>query len=135
MRYHVTAGGLVGPIAAIGRCFRKYADFSGRARRAEYWWFALLFYLPALCVPFSIPFWLYYDRIDHVGMIAAIADCIWVCGAFWLLLIVPHFAVTARRLHDTNASAAWLLIVLSGIGGFVLMIWACFPGTRGANRF
>lgn len=125
----------MGPFTAIARCFRKYADFSGRARRAEYWWFTFLFYLPLLLVPVSIPLWLQYDRIDHAGMIAAIAYCLWAYSAYVVLLFLPHLAVTARRVHDTNASAWWLLIILTGIGGFVLMIWACFRGTPGDNRF
>jgi uncharacterized membrane protein YhaH (DUF805 family) len=125
----------MGPFTAIGRCFRKYADFSGRARRAEYWWFALLFYLPALLVPFSIPLWLAYDRVDHVGMITAIADGIWALCAWYALLFLPHLSVTARRVHDTNASAWWLLLMLTGLGNIVFLIWAFIPGTSGPNRF
>lgn len=72
---------------AISVCFEKYADFKGRARRSEYWWFALFTFIIGLVVSF-IPF---------VNII--------VC----LGIILPSWAVTVRRLHDTGRSGWWVI--------------------------
>jgi uncharacterized membrane protein YhaH (DUF805 family) len=48
---------------------------------------------------------------------------------------LPGLAVAARRLHDIDRTAWWLLILLTGIGAILLVIWYCFKGTPGPNRF
>jgi uncharacterized membrane protein YhaH (DUF805 family) len=54
---------------------------------------------------------------------------------FSLATLLPSLAVAARRLHDTDRTAWWLLLALTGIGIFVLLVWFCFKGTPGPNRF
>jgi len=76
-------------LEAVGRCFRKYADFSGRASKAEYWWFFL--FVNAVCWP------------------AMELDRQLVVILFWAT-ILPHMAVAVRRLHDTGRSG-WFLLV------------------------
>lgn len=68
-------------VDAVKACFRKYADFEGRATRSEYWWFFLAMVLGS-AVTFVIGYRLYVS--------------------FSLITLMPTIAVGARRLHDTN---------------------------------
>ena len=106
---------------------RKYAVFRGRARRKEYWFF-FLFYLI-----FSIGVTL----VDLLaGTLTAAADMGLLSTIYALVLFVPSMAVGVRRLHDTDRSGWWLLILLVPlIGILVLIIFFCLDGTRGSNRF
>lgn len=108
---------------AIVACFGKYATFSGRASRAEYWWFAL----------FTILAWLIINAL--VSSFAGPSIGISAAYVFLLVALLPTLAVGARRLHDMNASAWWLLLHITGVGSLILYIWMIFPGTSGANRF
>ena len=100
---------------AVKTCFRKYADFTGRAARSEFWWFELFIIIAqAICGVLYRP----------------------LGTAFSLAVLVPAFAVAARRLHDTDRSGWWLLLWLAPlIGWIVLLIWYCQRGTAGSNRF
>lgn len=108
---------------AIIACFGKYATFSGRASRAEYWWFVL----------FTILAWLMINAL--VSSFAGPAVGLPISWGFLVLVLVPSLAVGARRLHDMNASAWWLLLHLTALGSLVLCVWMIFPGTAGTNRF
>ena len=78
---------------SIKMCFSKYAVFSGRAQRSEFWWFFL----------FSV-------------VSSAIAGIVPVIGQIYpLVLLIPSLSVSARRLHDTGRSAWWLLLYLGSI--------------------
>lgn len=115
------------PIDWAMRPLSKYADFSGRAPRAEYWWFYLLLivaYLVAMIV----------DSVIGTGaMVGPYGLLTLVLG---LAIIVPSLAVGARRLHDTDRSGWWLLIgLIPLIGGIVLLVFFVLEGTRGDNRF
>jgi uncharacterized membrane protein YhaH (DUF805 family) len=108
---------------AVGVCLGKYATFSGRASRAEYWWFMLFIMLCAMIINAIVaPF---------AGANAGAS----VASVFLLAMLVPTFAVGARRLHDMNSSGWWQLLHFTGIGALALTIWMIFPGTLGANRF
>jgi uncharacterized membrane protein YhaH (DUF805 family) len=52
-----------------------------------------------------------------------------------LALLLPGIAVSARRLHDLDRTAWWLLIAFTGVGVILLIIWDCMKGTTGSNRF
>lgn len=108
---------------AIAACFGKYATFSGRASRAEYWWFAL----------FTVLAWLIINALVSSFVGAQIG--ITTAYVFLLLVLLPSLAVGARRLHDMNVSAWWLLLHLTGVGSVILYVWMLFPGSAGANRF
>jgi len=106
---------------------QKYADFSGRARRSEYWYF-LLFYmliLIALSVVDVVMGWFSTDA--GVGVLS---------GIYTLALLIPSLSVSVRRLHDTDRSGWWLLIgLLPLIGGIVLLVFFVQDSQAGANRF
>lgn len=100
---------------AVKTCLRKYADFSGRAARPEFWWFALAQFLASLAV-------------------SMVSDML--SGLLSLGLLLPALAVGSRRLHDLGKSG-WLqlLWLIPIIGWIVLIYWACQPGEAGANKY
>jgi uncharacterized membrane protein YhaH (DUF805 family) len=105
---------------AVRSVVTQYATFSGRARRAEYWWFFLAYVIAAVVA----------SVID--GMIG-ISLLSWVLS---LGLLVPSLAVGVRRLHDTDRSGWWLLIGLVPlVGAIVLLVFACLDGQPGPNRY
>jgi|SRR5580698_441648 uncharacterized membrane protein YhaH (DUF805 family) len=109
---------------AVKSCFSKYVTFSGRASRSEYWYwvlFATLGSLVALIVDGVLGF-----GTSGVSPISSI---------FSLAITLPGIAVGARRMHDMDRTAWWLLLTLTGIGAIVLLIWFCYRGTEGSNRF
>jgi uncharacterized membrane protein YhaH (DUF805 family) len=108
---------------AVAACFNKYATFTGRASRAEYWWFVL----------FTTLVWLIINALG-VSFGGSNAGAT-LGGLFLLLVLVPSLAVGARRLHDMNVSGWWLLLHLTGVGSVILLIWMLFAGTPGSNRF
>jgi uncharacterized membrane protein YhaH (DUF805 family) len=105
---------------------RRYAEFSGRSRRKEYWFFTLFFVLASF-VAVAIDMVLgTLDEETGVGVVG---------GLLTLALLLPSFAVTIRRLHDTGRSGWWLLLFfvpLIGLVGFYFMVK---DGDRGDNRF
>lgn len=109
---------------------RKYATFSGRARRAEYWWFYLFFAL-LIGVLTAVDVMLFgYDVEggDPTGNVLA--------GVAALALLLPFLAVAVRRLHDRDKSGWWLLWgLLPLIGGLILLYQYVQRGTAGDNRF
>lgn len=105
---------------------RNYIGFSGRARRKEFWMFILVntIFLGVLSVLDKMLGW---QRAGGEGVLATI---------YSLLVFLPSLAVQFRRLHDTNRSAWWLLLLLIPIAGWVvLVIFSCQRGTPGENLF
>lgn len=98
---------------------QKYANFSGRAIRSEYWWFILAYIVAYLVLAIV-------DYVLGVQLLTAILS---------LGLLIPSIAVGIRRLHDLDKSGWWLLIGLVPIVGLILIYWFAQPGTPGANRF
>jgi len=108
---------------AISSGFRNYVNFSDRAARSEFWYWALfasLLSLPARIIDMVI---MAGGGFSLVGAIVGLA------------IILPGIAVSVRRLHDLDRSGWWLLLGLTGIGGFVLLFWDCMKGSDGPNRF
>ena len=87
------------PILSFGEavkiCFKKYFDFTGRARRSEYWWFVLFICLVRMVCSF----------IDSILIFAV--DMKFMEAAFSVLLFIPSMAVVFRRLHDIGRSGWW----------------------------
>ena len=88
---------------SISVCFRKYFTFSGRASRSEFWWFYLLV-LVTCVLPSFIP---------GVPILSFIP----------LILVIPIYATSSRRLHDIGKSGWWQLVWFTGIGFFLLLFW------------
>jgi DNA-binding CsgD family transcriptional regulator len=90
---------------AIRVCLTKYADFNGRAARAEFWWFALFVTLVTLA-------------LGYLSQELA--------SVFSVAVLLPLLAAGARRLHDIGKSGWWQLFMLAPVAGFVLVaiLWA-----------
>ena len=104
---------------------RKFAVFSGRARRKEYWLFTLLLFVANVIIttlPLLVPF-----LGETFFLILALA---YVGGVF-----LPYFAVAVRRLHDLDKSGWWLFLGIVPIANLLLLVWFCSKGTAGENRF
>ena len=144
------------PIDWATRPLKKYADFTGRAPRAEYWWFYL-----AMIVAYLVA--MIIDSLVGISLMGPYGLFTLVLA---LALILPGLAATVRRLHDTNRSGWWILIAVvpyfimgvmmgmatasgstSGLasaglvglvalaGGIALLVFMVLPGTKGDNRF
>lgn len=119
---------------------KKYAQFSGRSRRKEYWMFALLFWILffiAGVIDTMMGFGTVNsgdgtDRILYSWNVENGPVMIVLSLAFF----IPHLAVSVRRLHDTDRSAWWLLILLLPLIGVITMIvFMCLDGSVGPNRY
>ena len=106
---------------------KKYATFSGRAQRAEYWYYTL----------FYILIYLGLSAIDSVtGTFDAQAGMGLLSGIMGLALIIPTLAVCIRRLHDTGRSGWWLLIgLIPLIGAIVFLVFTVQDSTAGDNEY
>ena len=110
---------------AIETVFRKYPEFSGRAARTEYWWWTLFYFLVSLVLGVIDGTMLFSS--GGTGPLGAIAT---------LVLLLPTIAVSARRLHDTDRSAWWLLLFfVPVIGLLVLLFFFVTKSDPGPNRF
>lgn len=98
-------------LSATQVCVGKYADFGGRATRAEYWWFLLAVL---------------------VGSVAASITSPELYALFSVAALLPMIAVGARRLHDTNRSGWWQLLALIPFGIVVVAILLALPSNTGA---
>ena len=122
------------------RTFSKYADFSGRASRKEYWTFVLINAIGSIL--FLIPHFyiIYYTNIPET--IVAYQNICSTLGTdpihaiFVLVMLTPSLAVTVRRLHDQNKSGSYLLLaLLPVIGGIWLLILMLRKGNEEGNEF
>ena len=111
------------------KVMKQYADFSGRARRTEYWMFTLIYNV--------ITYAIYFAAI--VGMSQSPTMLTIAMGAVVVLSLVhfiPSLAVLARRLHDTDRSGWWFLIVfIPIIGIIVLIVFLCQDSVPGRNKW
>ncbi|MBP5319113.1 MAG: DUF805 domain-containing protein [Paludibacteraceae bacterium] len=104
-------------------CFRKYATFSGRARRAEFWYF-FLFLLPLTLLS-------YMNQYAWQNEALAI-----LLGIIAIVVFIPRLAVAVRRLHDTNHSGWWILInLILFIGTIYYLYLLASEGDHGDNQY
>ena len=104
---------------AVIVCLRKYATFRGRARRAEYWWWALFIVLASIAVGF-VEGTINGFTGENVGLLNA---------AFSLATFLPGLSVLVRRLHDTNRSGWWWFVALIPVVGLIiLLVWLVSSG-------
>jgi uncharacterized membrane protein YhaH (DUF805 family) len=114
---------------------RRYAEFSGRSRRKEYWMFWLLNMLIGLFV--GLVFLVgYYADMSQTEMDTWLMPVVYVAGLWSLATLIPGLAVTIRRLHDTDRSGWSILFgLIPLIGGLILLYFYLQDGTEGPNRF
>lgn len=101
---------------AIATCFAKYFDFKGRASRSEYWWF----YLFTILLSWGA---LLVDPSQSLSLVVNLA------------VLFPVIAAGSRRLHDTNRSGWWQLLVFTVIGIIPLIIWLAGKGSEQENQY
>ena len=119
--------------------YRRYADFSGRSRRKEYWMFALLF-----VIVYAVGFALMFSQMAIMDAAAANPTPpgaaffvgAGLLGIFVLGSFVPALAVQVRRFHDQDKSGWFVLLnLIPYIGGLIVLVMMCLEGTKGPNRF
>jgi len=114
---------------AVGLGFQHYFDFKGRSTRSEYWWWLLFVVLAGIALTIVDMGIGTFDYESGDGLLS---------GLFKLATLIPGLALGARRLHDINKSAWWLLMWLSFlliIPVIVLLVWAARQGDNGTNRY
>lgn len=107
--------------------WKKYAVFSGRARRREFWLFHL----------YNLLFGLFLVLIEVVvGLPRGITGHGPLIAIFQVTLLIPNLAVSVRRLHDTNRSGWWLLInLIPIIGSITLFVFLVQNSQQGSNEY
>jgi uncharacterized membrane protein YhaH (DUF805 family) len=107
---------------------KRYADFSGRSQRKEYWMFTLGMIIAEIVI-------MVVEGILGINrMVGGIYGPI--LTLFFLAIFVPSLAVSIRRLHDTDKSGWFLLLgLIPFVGAIILLVFFCTDGTSGANRF
>ena len=122
---------------AVRSCFSNYATFSGRASRAEYWWFVLFTLICFVGLSAIETRFLGFGTVSRGhGVWAWQSNGGPLSGLFALGIFLPTLAVAVRRLHDSGKSGWWLLIQLVPlIGTLVLLFHFVQPSQVGPNRF
>ena len=124
---------------AVARFYGRYATFSGRASRSEYWWVAL--FMALVFIAFAIVTGVAgaatadssgrASEPSPAAIVVALLFVVFHFGSF-----VPSIALNARRLHDANFSG-WVQLVslVPSIGGIIMMVFAALPSSPAGARF
>jgi len=125
---------------SIRTCFSNYATFTGRASRAEFWWFYLFVAIVNLVL--VLP---YYGLAIGASLVtdSSAGSAMLIASSVWLLLwmvvsialFIPFLAAGCRRLHDSGKSGWLLLLFLVPCGGIALLVMWVLEGTPGENFF
>lgn len=106
-------------------CLSRFAGFSGRARRREYWTFVLVNCLIALLL---LTLGLAFGEDSPASNI--------MVTIFYLIMLVPNLSVSVRRLHDIGKSGWYMFLSLIPlIGGLILLIWSLMDSEPGENQY
>ena len=118
----------------------KYADFSGRAGRSEYWYYLLF---ANIIFPFGLV--LFIALFEFVGLLGGSNRSLVVSASQWLLvtmsgmyglvMLLPGIAVTVRRLHDIGASGWWYLVIFIPFAGIALLVMLTVDSEAGPNKY
>lgn len=106
--------------------WKKYAQFSGRARRSEYWYFTLFNLIASILL-------MIVDGI--LGSFSSEAGIGILGGLYTLAVLIPSIAVSVRRLHDTGRSGWWMLISLIPLVNIILLVFMVSDSSPGQNQF
>jgi uncharacterized membrane protein YhaH (DUF805 family) len=150
---------------AVSRFFRKYATFTGRASRSEYWWMALALFLITLVPSALLTVGLVSGITHHFGnletyysegadgttvMLGGVGPGIFsdptaalliplgagLLSLIWLATLVPSLALSWRRLHDAGLAGPWyFLTLIAGVGGLFLLVLMLQPSKPEGRRF
>ncbi|MCD9496485.1 DUF805 domain-containing protein [Photobacterium carnosum] len=106
---------------------RKYAQFQGRSRRKEFWFFTLI----NACISLAC------SLVDTTLQLPTVMEGYGVLGALYAAFaFIPTVAVTVRRLHDQDRTGWWALIMLIPIVGILVLLYFMVQNsTEGSNRF
>lgn len=112
------------------KVLKQYADFSGRARRKEYWMFVL----------FQLIFVFVAIGLDNLLGFTFGAEYGFGVGIFYIILLlgtlIPGLAVSVRRLHDTGKSGWWYLInLIPYVGAIIFLVLVAMDSERGRNKW
>jgi uncharacterized membrane protein YhaH (DUF805 family) len=111
------------------KALRQYADFTGRARRKEYWMFTLV----SVIISFVLRF---LDGVLHPDGNVGLLSMGLLEGLYSLAVFLPSVAVSVRRLHDTGRSGWWQLIgIIPVIGWIVIIVFLATDGERQPNAY
>lgn len=105
----------------------NYANFEGRARRSEFWYYNLLYFIVSLGITILV---YVFGEGSTLGTAFNLLSTVLSLG-----LLVPSLAVGARRLHDINKSGWWQLLSLTIIGIILLLVWWFQEGDRHSNEY
>jgi uncharacterized membrane protein YhaH (DUF805 family) len=134
-------------IESIKTVLSKYAVFNGRARRSEYWWYALAVAIVTTilyAVLVAPSYGEYMSAILEASAAGAAAPAMpgsltagyLIMSLINLALLLPGLGVMVRRLHDTGRSGFWVFFLLVPIvGPIMLIVWFATNGTPGPNQF
>lgn len=112
---------------AVKNCFQNYANFSGRARRSEYWYFFLFNFLVSAALGIL-------GRAAGQGAMSTLLDSL--AGLYSLATLIPGLAVAWRRLHDIGKSGGyWFFWLIPLVGWIFILVWYCRAGEQGANAY
>lgn len=128
---------------AISTCFGKYASFTGRAQRSEFWWFWLfnVIVVMVLNIVDNAVGWVIDLGTETLqtasGPITFATGDLGALSTIWALVVfLPMLSVTIRRLHDSNRSGWWWWIgFVPCVGFIVLLVFLLLDSTPGDNRF
>jgi uncharacterized membrane protein YhaH (DUF805 family) len=105
---------------------KKYATFTGRSRRKEYWFFAL----------FNIIISIVLTIVDAVfGTLSVETGLGLLSGVYSLAVLIPSIAVTVRRLHDVGRSGWWLLIAFLPLVGVIVLLVFMLQDSKEENEY
>ena len=106
---------------------QRYADFSGRSRRKEYWMFILGVVIVAVVLGFI------ESAAGLSGMVGPYGP---LSALLVLAIIIPSIAVQVRRFHDQDKSGWFVLIgLIPLVGGLIVLVFMCLEGTKGPNQY
>jgi len=109
------------------KVLKQYADFSGRARRKEYWFFFLFNIIIGIGLAVIDSVTGTFNEEHGMGLLG---------GIYMLAVLIPGLAVSVRRLHDTDRSGWWVLIgFIPLIGAIVLIVFMVLDSKPGRNQY
>lgn len=117
----------MGFMDAVKKCFQNYATFSGRARRAEYWYFMLFNMIVSGVLGLL-------GTMAGKGSFSTMLQGL--ASLYSLATFIPGLAVAWRRLHDIGRSGGyWFFILIPLAGPIILLVWLARAGDRGDNAY